>query len=79
MGHEPSDFPFSRPCVERDGFEPSNQDGTDLQSAAFDRSATFPTIYNYNVNYNKQTRGGLEPPPEGLQSSALPVMLSSHS
>ena len=36
--------------VERDGFEPSKQDATDLQSAPFSHSGISPNdIYYYNI------------------------------
>ena len=42
--------------VERDGFEPSNPTGTDLQSVAFSHFATSPTINNKMV-----PKPGIEP------------------
>ena len=42
--------------VERDGFEPSNPKGTDLQSVAFSHFATSPTINNKMV-----PKPGIEP------------------
>ena len=53
--------------VERDGFEPSNPKGTDLQSVAFSLFATSPKKWCRNQESN--------PEPTDYKSVALPIEL----
>ena len=56
--------------VERDGFEPSNPTGTDLQSVAFSLFATSPKKWCRNQDLN--------PEPTDYKSVALPIELFRH-
>ncbi len=56
--------------VGRDGFEPPNPEGADLQSAAFSHFATSP--------YEWCRLEDLNPQPTDYKSVALPIELSRH-
>ncbi len=66
-----------RKRVGRGGFEPPNPEGADLQSAAFDHSATCPVLPENtlrkgplkNTCSNEELAKGLEPPTCSLQVS----------
>ena len=53
--------------VGRDGFEPSKQLATDLQSAPFSHSGTFPYYWSWRSESNQQ--------PADYKSAALPIEL----
>ena len=55
----------------RDGFEPSKSLTTDLQSAPFGHSGTYPYLWSWLLESNQQ--------PADYKSAALPVELSQHS
>ena len=73
----PSCKAVERKRVGRGGFEPPNPEGADLQSAAFDHSATCPVLPENtprkgpfkNTCSNEELAKGLEPPTCSLQVS----------
>ena len=76
-GRPPSHKAVERKRVGRGGFEPPNPEGADLQSAAFDHSATCPVLPENtlrkdplkNTCLNEELAKGLEPPTCSLQVS----------
>ena len=59
-GYEPDELPTALPrdMVERDGFEPSKAVPTDLQSAPFGHSGTYPCAFQ---RWKVEPAMGLEP------------------